>query len=117
MFAAEGLTFRKPIAQKNPQTGLIRLKKMFQLEVVGEGMYMACNENKMGYFSLPGKVTWPEFEELVARVRHNWNKELVDFALGTLYDYDGIEDIVRVYSPAQRPELIRELKQVFAEKM
>ncbi len=117
MFQEEGITFLKPLPVKGPMKGLIRLKKVFKLEVTGEGMYQAINEKKMGYFTLPQKVSWSEFEALVAKVRNNWNKELADFALGSLYHYEGIEDIVRVYSPAQRPELIKELKQVFSDKL
>lgn len=117
LFAEEGITFRKPISQDSAQTGLIRLKKMFKLRAIGEGMYQSVNESKMAYFSLPQKVTWHEFEKLVARVRNNWNKELVDFALASFYNYEGIDDIVRVYSPSQRPELVKELQQKFIEKL
>ncbi len=117
LFEEQGIRFRRPMTPKGVQKGLIRLKKMFKLQVLGDGMYRSTQEKKMGYFSLPQKVSWNQFEELVSKVRNNWNKELVDFALASFYNYEGIEDIVRVYSPAQRPELIAELKQIFAEKM
>ncbi len=117
LFAQEGIRFRRPMTPKGSQKGLIRLKKMFQLEKLGDGMYRSANERKMAYFSLPEKVSWNQFEELVARVRHNWHQDLVDFALGSFYHYEGIEDMVRVYCKNQRPELVAELKQLFADKM
>lgn len=113
LFKEEGLTFRKSIPVNKPATGLIRIKKMFKLNTIGDGMYLDMEESKMGYLSLPKKMVWSDFLELVKRVRHNWNKELVDFGLVTLYMYDCVEDAVRVYSPAQRPELIMELKEQF----
>ncbi len=113
LFAEEGLTFRKAVTLNKPATGLIRLKKMFKLQPIGDHMYQDMEESKMAYISLPKKLVWGDFFDLVKHVRNNWNKELVDFGLTTLYMYDCVEDAVRVYSPAQRPELIKELKEQF----
>lgn len=113
LFKEEGLTFRKAINLNKPATGLIRLKKMFKLDTIGEGMYQDMEQSKMAYIKLPKKMVWSDFLDLVKHVRNNWNKELVDFGFTTLYMYECVEDAVRVYSPAQRPELIKEIKEQF----
>lgn len=117
LFQEEGLTFQKEVVMNKPATALIRLKKMFKLDAIGDGLYLDLEESKMGYFTLPKKLIWNDFLELVKHVRNNWNKELVDFALTTLYKYECVEDVVRVYSPSQRPELIKELKEQFLKSL
>lgn len=117
LFEEEGLTFCKDISVNKPSTALIRLKKMFKLEVINEGEYLDMEESKMGYISLPKKLVWSDFQDLVKHVRNNWNKELVDFGLTTLYKYECVEDAVRVYSPSQRPALIKELKEQFLKSL
>lgn len=117
LFQEEGLTFHKEVPLRKPATALIRLKKMFKLNVIGDGLYLDMEEPKMGYFTLPKKLIWNDFVDLVKHVRNNWNKELIDFGLVTLYKYDCVEDAVRIYSPAQRPELLKELKEQFLKSI
>ena len=117
LFAKEGVVFRKQITQSQPETALIRLKKMFKTRPLEDGLFQSVNDNKIAYFPLPVNLEWLEFKALISKVRHNWNKELVDFAAATVYKYDGVEDLVRVYSPAMRPELLKELRQIFNEKV
>lgn len=97
-FANAGIQFRKKLNLKESVKALIRLKKMFAITDLGDGLYLDDEDGRSGYFIVPQKIEWPNFVDLVAKVKNNWNQVNYDVAIGYLYNYNGISDVIRVYS-------------------
>lgn len=97
-FADAGIQFRNSLGIKGDQVALIRLKKMFRIHELGDGLYLDEEEGRSGYFTLPKKIEWSAFVDLTAKVKNNWKEVDYDVAIGYFYNFHGISDVIRIYS-------------------
>ncbi len=112
----EGVEF-KTKGRKIEGQGLIRIKKFFMLEDLGDNMYCDLDEKDHGYFIIPKLLKWKEFEELTTRVKNNWNTSTFDAALGHFHRQFELEDMVRIYTPSMSKKLLLELRELYLTQM
>ncbi len=116
-FLDEGIEFKKKPSKKIDTTAVIRLKKFFQLDVVGEGMYMDKVEKGHAYFAIPRHIKWSEFEEITKKARYNWDGTYFDAALGHFHKNFDIVDMIRIYNLNIDLELLQKIKEKYFEQL
>jgi hypothetical protein len=91
----EGIKFVK---KKNlTGDGIIDLKKHFELEALGEGIYKDMEDPLMYYLRIPKHLSWQVFIEITTSIKHNLDNLNFDGALGSIYLKE-IIDVVRIFA-------------------
>ena len=78
------------------EKGVIKLKKYFNLEEVGKGIYFDRTTPELSYFTLPHQIEWDLFEEITKRIKVNVALGAFDAAIGAFRVDDKVEYIIRV---------------------
>jgi hypothetical protein len=91
----EGIKFLKKKSIKGD--GIIELKKHFELEALGEGIYKDMEDPLMYYLRIPKHLSWQMFFEITTSIKHNQDNLNFDGALGSIYMKD-IIDVVRIFA-------------------
>ena len=91
-----GIEFAKGKKLK-PYEGLIKIKKYFLLDELDNGIYMDKETPEMGYFEIPVKLTFDQFEQITLDIKRNVKENNWDAALGILYRKTGLVDVIRIY--------------------
>ncbi|MBG0781111.1 MAG: hypothetical protein H0S84_02460 [Bacteroidales bacterium] len=91
-----GLEFIKNRKVNNYES-IIKITKYFMLEKVSEGIWHDQNWKELYYLNLPLQLRWNSFEKITSSIKHNVDDNNFDAALTTLYDKDGVLDLVRIY--------------------
>ncbi|MDZ7744042.1 MAG: hypothetical protein U5Q03_20495 [Bacteroidota bacterium] len=80
-----------------PYEGLIKIKKCFLLDELDNGIYMDKENPEMGYFEIPVKLNFAQFEQMTLDIKRNIKENNWDAALGILYRKSGLVDMIRIY--------------------
>lgn len=115
-YVSEGIELKKKTSEVEG-LGIIRLKKFFTLEEIEEGVYFDLDEKDHGYFTIPRKLAWDEFEEITQKVKHNWDFSKFDAAVGHIHQDFGIRDMVRIYNPNIDREYLMGIRQKYLERI
>ena len=91
----EGIKFRK--TKKINGEGIIELKKHFELEKLGDGLYKDLLDPLMYYIEIPRHLTWNLFLEITTSIKRNIDNLHFDAAVGAIYLKDIIE-VVRIFA-------------------
>jgi hypothetical protein len=91
-----GLEFIKN-RKVNNYGSIIKITKYFMLEEVSEGIWHDQNWKELYYLNLPLQLRWNSFEKITSSIKNNVEDNNFDAALTTLYDKDGVLDLVRIY--------------------
>ncbi len=92
---------------------LTKVIKYFELEKIGEGLWLDQRVKNHGYVQLPVALGMQDFKAFLKRVRNNWQGNSFDAGLGVLTTSKEVIDVVRVYSKSIRDEhYLEELKAV-----
>ncbi|GAB4278753.1 MAG: hypothetical protein Kow0068_02520 [Marinilabiliales bacterium] len=94
-------------------TALIKIIKTFKLNEIEDGIYMDLTEKEFGYFEIEQNPSWKLFENQIKKLKYNWSKQRFDCALGSLFRFDGIKNIIRIYSENISWELLKEIKEQY----
>lgn len=82
------------------QDGLIKVYKTFLVTEDGHHIYHDLSDPDTFYFPIPVHLNWNDFLKITQQVKNNIDNRNFDAALGILFRYEGLEDIVRIYNPA-----------------
>jgi hypothetical protein len=91
-----GLEFIKN-RKVNNYGSIIKITKYFMLEEMSEGIWHDQNWKELYYLNLPLQLRWNSFEKITSSIKNNLEDNNFDAALTTLYDKDGVLDLVRIY--------------------
>lgn len=105
----------RPKASKS--TAVIKLIKFFVLNEFDNHMYMDGSEEFHGYFEIPETLKWYEFEKLTQNVRYNWDYSQFDAAIGTIYYQSRLRDVIRIYSPKISESYLKDLRDVYLNRL
>jgi hypothetical protein len=83
--------------KKYNQNALIKLYKIFMLEQVTELIYKDLEVENIHYLQIPKTTNWKLFVKITEIVKSNLNNYKFDAALGGLYRFSGLIDVIRVY--------------------
>lgn len=112
-FMEQGVEFARKVHLK--ETAVIKTKKCFALDKIGDSLYIDHQQSKTGYVVLPRLMNNDEYNEVIAKIRNSLNTPLFDAVRGAII-LDGIvTDIVRVYSEHIGIDLLKMIQKHFEE--
>lgn len=104
----EGLRFMKK--RKIHGDGVIDIKKHFELEKLGEGIFKDLEDPFMYYLQIPTYLNWSAFLEVTTAIRHNLDNLSFDAALGAIYLKE-IAEVVRIFARDMELEDLQKIRE------
>ena len=116
-FVNEGILFKTNGSIPHNSKAMIRLNKFFALDEISNGFYLDHIEANHGYFTIPQKLDWKQFEELTKKVKYNMEMLHFDVSLGFIYDNFQARDMIRVYAENMNLDLLKKIKTKYIERI
>ncbi|HHB78074.1 MAG TPA: hypothetical protein ENK85_02430 [Saprospiraceae bacterium] len=113
----EGFAMMKSRRMGDAEEALINLKKFYYLEPIDDGIFLDRARKEMSYVLLDKQVNWEVFRKITEQVKNNISDSSFDIANGAFYMDDGIVDMVRIFKPTIKPELLREIKNLYRKNV
>lgn len=93
-FDGEGVDLKK--YRKISGTGIITVKKFFNMADVGDGLFIDADPY-MAYIVIPESLSWEKFKKITISIRNNWDFKDFDAALGSIYFHGELWEMVRIF--------------------
>ncbi|MCK9255296.1 MAG: hypothetical protein GX793_05210 [Bacteroidales bacterium] len=116
-FADCGLQLKKKIRGLESIEATIKVKKFFKLIKLENNLYLDKNNVHIGYFTINENISWNKFEQIVKKVKNNWEEKMFDAALAFIYEDNKIIDMIRVYSKEIDKQYLEKLKNLFLRNL
>ena len=110
----EGLKFLKK--KKIHGDGIIEIKKHFELEKLGDGVYKDLEDPLMYYLQIPAHLNWSVFLEITTSIKHNLDDLHFDGALGAIYMKE-ITEVVRIFARDVGIEDLQKIREKYIEEL
>jgi len=113
-FLKEGLHLKKKVSDVSG-IAHIKVKKVFLVDEVADGIYLNRGKSNMGYFEIEKQLNFLQFSEVVKSVRNN-STDLpytYDAAMGAFYRRESLKPIVRIFDNKVTVERIRDQQKRF----
>lgn len=114
-FVDEGFKFAKVRSNFKDHTVLIKVKKFYHLEELGDGIYKDATQSDVHFALIPKKLNWEFFRKITGKIKNNISDRNYDVALLTFYMNDGIQDALRVFKPRMNNELLDEIRKTYLD--
>lgn len=111
MYQEEGITFKKKSMKIENQCAMIKLRKFFLLEQIGENTYIDKGEPHHVYFGISEQIDWAQLKKLINQIKLDTCNFYFDAALAFIYDKEEIKDMIRIYRENITIEEIKSIKE------
>lgn len=116
-YKEEGICFKTNASIPHNSKAMIQLNKFFAMEEIDTGYFLDHVEPNHGYFTLPQKLNWKQFEYLTQQVKYNMDMVHFDASLGFIYENFKAIDMVRIYAENLNLDLLKKIKAKFIERI
>jgi hypothetical protein len=116
-YNSEGIKFKAQNSFPKDAKAMIQLDKFFALDEIADGYFMDHIEPNHGYFTIPQKLSWKEFEHLTKQVKYNMEMIHFDVSLGFIYDHFKAIDMIRVYAENLDLGLMQKIRAKYLERI
>lgn len=116
-YLEEGIRLKSNASIPHNSKAMIRLDKFFALEEIGDDYFMDHVEPNHGYFTVPQKLTWKQFEHLTQQVKYNMEMFHFDASLGFVYNNFKTIDMIRIYAENLNLDLLKKIRSKFIERI
>ncbi len=116
-YKEEGICLKSNAAIPHNTKAMIQLNKFFSMEELEEGYFLDHVEPNHGYFIIPQKLSWKQFEHLAQQVKYNMEMFHFDASLGFIYDNFKAVDMIRIYAENLDLVLMKKIRAKFVERI
>jgi len=116
LYRKHGIEFMKD-RKVEEFSGLIKIRKYFEMERIEEGLYRDIKMPQMAYFFIPAMLSWDVFESITHNLKLNPGYNNFDAALGVFFTPDEVIDAVRIYNVEINMEDIKMLKSKYLQEI
>ena len=116
LYRKHGIDFMKD-RKVEPFSGLIKIRKYFELEKISEDLYIDRQIPQMTYFFIPAMLSWNVFESITHNLKVNPEYDNFDAALGVFFTPQGVIDNVRIYTEEISPEEVTLLRTKYLQEI
>ncbi|MEA1885832.1 MAG: hypothetical protein U9N72_01300 [Bacteroidota bacterium] len=114
-FKEKGIKFARH-HKHAPFDGIIHVTKYFKTEEVEEGIFLDLESTAYAYLRIYKYISWDTFENVNSYASNNIDFSF-DAALATMYDEQGILDMIRIYDEKRTVEKLRIIQDKFINKI
>lgn len=97
--------------------GIVKVEKEFLINEFEQGTYRDSLTFEKHYVEIPAKLNWKLFQKITQNIKNNWDGHSFDAAIGTLFRFAGLQDIVRIYGKEITQEEIQQLKEKYQQEI
>ena len=112
-FQEEGIRFMNFKKHKGNMTVSIKLSKFYNIVEVGENIYKDIDVENIHYFLIPNHLNWELFRNITMNIKNNISNRHYDAVSGVFFMDKSIKDMIRIYKPNIKPELLQEIKEKY----
>lgn len=116
-YQKEGVNFHPKPTRKIKDKAIIHLDKFFSLERLENGFFKDHVEANHGYFTIPKKISWKQFELITKQVKYNIELLHFDASKGVFYENFKVFDMVRIYAENLTLDLLKEIRNKYLERI
>jgi hypothetical protein len=97
LYLDEGISFSRKFRKIDNEMGMIKLRKFFFLEPIGDDIFTDTAQAHHAYFLIPEQIDWERFKKLTDQVKYDPNYFYFDGAIAFIYHQGEITDMIRIY--------------------
>jgi hypothetical protein len=97
--------------------GKITIHKNFKIIEISPGIYRDLYDGEKFYIKIPKQINWKTFESVSKFVKNNIRNANFDAALGMIYRFTGVEEIIRIYDRNKSLERALEIKNMYSKAL
>ena len=116
-YNSEGIYFKPSGSIPHNSKAMIHLDKFFALDIIEDGYFKDHIEPNHGYFTIPQKLSWKQFEHITQQVKYNMEMIHFDVSLGFIYDQFKAVDMIRVYAEDLSLDLMKKIRSKYLERI
>lgn len=117
LYLNEGISFSKKFRKTNNAMAMIKLRKFFYLEPVGEDIFIDRGQQHHAYFIVQDQIDWERFKSLTEQVKYDPNYFYFDGAIAFIYDQGEIKDLIRIYRERFTLNEIKAIKEKYIDRL
>lgn len=97
LYLDEGISFSRKFRKIDNEMGMIKLRKFFFLEPIGDDVFIDKAQPHHAYFIIPKQIYWEHFKKITDQVKYDPSYFYFDGAIAFMYDQGEIKDMIRIY--------------------
>ena len=116
LYRTNGVDFMKARKMER-SSGLIKIRKYFELKKFDENLYKDLEIPEMAYFVIPCLLDWDVFESITENMKVNPKYNNFDAAIGVFFTPQGVVDTVRIFKKDIDIDEIKLLKSRYLQEI
>ncbi len=111
----EGFVFMRNKRMLKPRPVFFKVKRFFFIKEVEKGIYV--DDEGMSYINIGKKIEWELFRKMTLYVKSNIANNNYDIVNGAFYMNKTLVDVVRVFKPDCKLELLKEIRDKYQKQI
>ncbi len=95
----------------------VKIVKFLNLEQIGEGIFVSCDDTTFAYIEIPKYLHHEAFLKVSMDVKYNWDGHEFDAARASFYSNGKLFEVVRIRSGKINLEYLTRIKKLYFEKI
>ncbi len=95
----------------------IKISKFFHIEEIDQNIYKETRIDGMYFIEIPEYLPWETFKKITMKVKNNISNNNFDIVKGLFYKDDTVKDMIRVFKPNIKQDLLQEIKKRYYKEM
>jgi len=116
-FQEEGFELMKKKRYNDDMTVSMKVSKYYNTEKLEEDIYKDTDTDHMYYIQIPHHLNWELFRKITFDIKNNISNRNYDVSVGIFFMNNTIVDMVRVFKPNIKIELLREMKERYHKEI
>lgn len=113
----QGVYFLMNKKLKGKLEARVKIVKFLELEMIGEGIYLYCDDPTFGYIEIPKYLHHEAFVKVSMDVKYNWDGHEFDAATASFYNEGKLIEAVRIRSTQNDLDYLSKIKKLYSEKI
>lgn len=116
-YLEEGFEFMKKKSYKDGLAISMKVSKFYNIEKIEKNIYRDIETKHMFYIRIPHHLNWELFRKITFAIKNNISNRNFDISVGVFFMDHTVIDMVRVYKPNMKIELLRELEKNYSKEI
>jgi len=116
-YQEEGFELMKKKRYSDDLTVSMKVSKFYNIEKIEDGIYKDTNTEHMHYIVIPHHLNWELFRKITYTIKNNISNRNYDVSSGIFFMNNTVIDMIRVYKPNAKIELLREMKEKYEKEI
>lgn len=117
LYLDEGIMLRKKTRKVKNAMAMIRLRKFFNLQPVGQNLFLDSVQEHHAYFIIPHQLDWNNFKEITKEVKYDPAFFHFDGAICFIYEQGEVKDMIRIYREHITAEELKAIRDKYYKVM